>query len=212
VTIPDRSDNAPIATLLTTPLEDTHTVASIKLLLNLVRTLYRCPWPTPLPSIVTLTDPVDAMFARDKLLGATASIVIAPVTVLACQPEVVTTRREDQTPAPTLPTRPLSDTHTVPHNPLPPARPVALYHALPVLRLTTVTWVDPDDAAFISTAVDIDTASVVNAAVREFSCHPVVTTTRRIVQTLAPGLPLTDVSDCHAVNAHSVPPTRTLPL
>ena len=55
-------------------------------------------------------------------------------------------------------------------------------------------------------------ASIVTDAVSEFTCQPVVITTRRSVQMPVVVRVHTELSDTHVVAPHPLPPTRETPL
>jgi hypothetical protein len=79
---------------------------------------------------------------------------------------------------------------------------------IPIPLPTTVTLMEPVDAALAIDTLLGPAASMVKAAVKLFSCHPVVNTARRSGHTPVAILATTLVSDCHSVTMATVPPTR----
>ena len=197
----------PIAERPTTQLSDRHTVISVAdpetRRVEDARTAAMLP-----PTTVTLTAPDTAALIILTLLGAAASMDIEAVKLLICQPEVRTVRRWGHTAIGALDTRALSDCHNDISDVDPPTRSVPEYRDAPTLRPTTVT-----EAAPVAGTLAIETAlgaaaSIVIAAVKLFTCQPVVIATTRRGHMLADPRDTMQVADCHAVASDVEPPVR----
>ena len=79
---------------------------------------------------------------------------------------------------------------------------------MPACEPNTVTLVDPVAAALLILALLGPGASIVNDAVSEFTCQPVVIATWRRVQTPTALFARTDVPDIHTVRSAVLPPIR----
>ena len=149
--------------------------------------------------MVTLVAPVAAALDMLTLLGPGASIVIAAVKLFTCQPVVMTVHRSVQIPMAALLTTELSERHTVATTGVAPTRTRLLKSRSPLLRDTTVTLIDPDDAAVAIITLLGAGASIVIDAVKLFICQPVVMMVRRSVQMPIACLATIELSDRQCV-------------
>ena len=145
-------------------------------------------------------------------LGATAAMDTNALTVPTRPSTVANTLTARGTPALTLLVSEVDELHCVLTVNVPPMRPPGLQSVVPPLTPTTVTDVEPVDAAFVAV---IELASVdanVKAAVVVAPSFSTVDATERNANTLSATLATTLVSERHVVARAVLTPNRTLVL
>ena len=148
------------------------------------------------------------MFAIMTLLGAGASIVIDVVKLFVCQPVVMTVRRCVHMPIACFATMELSDRHCVAWGTVPATRARVLNDTDATFEPTTVTLMAPEAAALDMLTLLGAGASIVIDAVKLFTCHPVVSTTRRSGHTPTADRTAIALSDVQWVTSVNEPPER----
>jgi hypothetical protein len=213
VTDTRRAKPAPAVDLPITALSDIHVVAATVLPPSTTMALSPTLPLAPRPTIVTLAEPVEAVFDRTAALGVGPSTVTTLVNDPYPRETVDTTARLARSPDASLACTALVDTHVVvidsdPDTRMPPERSADE----PTCRPTTVTLVAPVDAALAMTTLLSDEASNDTVAICEPTCWPTEEATLQLNAPPATPLDTTAVSDTHAVTAITDPPMAACPL
>ena len=165
-----------------------------------------CPKFPPLK--LNVTDPVLAALAMRTLEREPRSYEYASDTVPDSTPDVIMIRRVPPTPALTLQTTQLSDTHTLASHDDAPTRPAVLPSKAPNLDPYTVTLADPV-AARLDGRDTLTAGASYDAAKLTLPTRMIaVMDTRRLWP--IPLLPLqsTELSDTHVLASHALTPRR----
>ena len=205
VTTPRRVPRAPCPPMHLTDVSDSHSVPSHPV----------CParpiavktiTPIPDPCTVTDADPVPPLLYPRVKLSLPPSIEYAAVPVPVNPPVVSITRRVLEPPRPAMHLTDVSDSHSVPSQPVCPSRPIAETTISPMPAPSIVTDVDPvpplldrDSTLTLASSTEIPMLPVPARS-------PTVIVTRRVPAPPRPTMHLTDVSDAHSVPSQPVSP------
>ena len=167
--------------------------------------------PSPVPTTVSLADPVAARFVPRTELDASLSADMALVALPCRSPAVIRTVRVPPSPCPMLHRTDVSDAHPLRSHALPPVRPETDEPALPIPAPATVMLNDPVAAWFAmrSTLASVESADTASVAL---PCRsPTVKAASLVPISPCPTWHRTDVSDSHALRSHALPPVRPDP-
>jgi hypothetical protein len=174
--------------------------------------LVTSPEPTLDPSTVTLTAPVDAPFAADKLTASAPMKVNAPDTVPLAWPAVTMTNGTLTAPPPALLSMELSDVHADASERVAPRHGAPLTPASPRLEARSVTLVAPVAAVLEVNRLLGAGPLNVNTSDTLPTASPPVSTLRRAQTVPEAVLHTTELSEVHTVVSPTLPPTPERPL